>query len=168
MFYALGTNEAWIDERVNLFIALAPIIRLGNTTNKGLKKVAKNRWVVEKSLKGLGMYEVGGKDFKKEYIYNREKYCSGQITGKLCDYLDQQNVDKNQFYVKESFAAYKSKFPQPASWKQVMHFGQLAASGKFDYYDYGKIENTQKYGQKKAPEIKVSQVNKVPIAMFVG
>jgi len=77
MFYALGTNEAWIDERVNLFIALAPIIRLGNTTNKGLKKVAKNRWVVEKSLKGLGMYEVGGKDFKKEYIYNREKYCSG-------------------------------------------------------------------------------------------
>jgi hypothetical protein len=28
--------------------------------------------------------------------------------------------------------------------------------------------NIKKYGQRKTPEIKVSQVNKVPIAMFVG
>jgi hypothetical protein len=82
MFYALGTNEAWIDERVNLFIALAPIIRLGNTTNKGLKKVAKYRWAIGQSLKRLNMYEVAGKDFKE----SRKKFCTGR-KAKLCDWI---------------------------------------------------------------------------------
>ena len=84
MFYALGTNEAWLDERVNLFIALAPIIRLGHTTNAGLKKVSKYRWSIGRSLKSMHIYEVAG----KEYRDKKYKFCKGYRRGKLCDYLN--------------------------------------------------------------------------------
>ena len=33
MFYALSTNEKWIKERVNLFVALAPIASMRDATS---------------------------------------------------------------------------------------------------------------------------------------
>ena len=62
-----------------------------------------------------------------------------------------------------------SKFPQPASWKQLMHYAQFISNGNFAEYDYGKpTKNNKKYGQTQAPEIDVSKISHVPVAMFVG
>jgi hypothetical protein len=40
MFYALATNEDYLKDRINLFVALAPVLRLGNTTADALKNLA--------------------------------------------------------------------------------------------------------------------------------
>jgi len=33
MFYALSTNQEWVKEHVNLFVALAPIANMKNATS---------------------------------------------------------------------------------------------------------------------------------------
>ena len=59
-------------------------------------------------------------------------------------------------------------FPHPASWKQLAHYAQSVDSGLFREFDYEKEKNMKKYGQATPPEIDVSKISHVPIAMFVG
>jgi len=64
--------------------------------------------------------------------------------------------------------AFESHFPNGASLQQILHFSQLINSGNFQYYDYGKRMNLQKYGEEKPPLIDVTNIKDVPIALFVG
>jgi len=62
MFYALAKyEESFLKDRINLFVAMAPVLRIGHTTNGPLKKVAAQKETVESSLKSMGLYEVMGK-----------------------------------------------------------------------------------------------------------
>ena len=61
-----------------------------------------------------------------------------------------------------------SRSPQAASWKELNHFAQEAISGKFERFDYGPDENLVHYGQKTPPEIDITAIHRVPVAMFVG
>lgn len=53
-----------------------------------------------------------------------------------------------------------------ASLKQVLHFAQLATSGKFQKFDYGE-DNIKHYKKNKVPEYDLSLI-KVPITIFCG
>jgi homoserine acetyltransferase len=44
----------------------------------------------------------------------------------------------------------------------------MVLAKRFQYYDYGKEENCQKYGQPGPPEYKLSNIRDVPIALFCG
>ena len=41
MFYGLATNHEYWEERINLFVALAPVVKLCNTHSKFIKIVVK-------------------------------------------------------------------------------------------------------------------------------
>ena len=42
-------------------------------------------------------------------------------------------------------------------------------TGKFRYFDFGgKRKNLEEYGQETPPEINISDITDVPVAMFVG
>ena len=41
-------------------------------------------------------------------------------------------------------------------------------SGKFRYFDYGKRKNQEKYNRDSPPDIDISNIKDVPIALFVG
>jgi hypothetical protein len=71
MFYALATNEEWLDERVNLFIALAPVINLEHAHDSFLGSVSQKESLVEKTLSGLKLYEIFGKKWKN----NKSNVC---------------------------------------------------------------------------------------------
>ena len=50
-----------------------------------------------------------------------------------------------------------------------MHYGQMMKSGKFQRFDYGDAETNQKHYQADTPpELDLSTIEKVPVAMFVG
>jgi hypothetical protein len=44
----------------------------------------------------------------------------------------------------------------------------LVTDGKFQKFDFGKTKNLEKYGSERPPEIDVSKISKIPIAMFAG
>ena len=57
--------------------------------------------------------------------------------------------------------------PAGAGWRNIIHFGQIIKSKKFQRYDYGKTENMQRYGQETPPEYDLSKI-KVKMAIFQG
>lgn len=63
IFYALATNEDYLKERINLVVAFAPILRLGNTTDPVLKHLAVARPLLESTVQALGLWELMGKDW---------------------------------------------------------------------------------------------------------
>lgn len=51
MFYSMATNEKWLKERVNLFIALAPAVYIKNSRIANLFSfLAKFEWFLEPRL----------------------------------------------------------------------------------------------------------------------
>lgn len=62
MFVALGLNETFWKERINLFVATAPVI-VPNRNSKLFKTSAKIELVLEKILATSGIYELGGQDW---------------------------------------------------------------------------------------------------------
>jgi hypothetical protein len=56
MFYALSSNQDWVKEHVNLFVALAPIANMKNATalNK-LSDILNPTW---EALRMVGIYEI--------------------------------------------------------------------------------------------------------------
>lgn len=60
MFYALATNEDFIKEKVNLFIALAPIVRFKNAPNF-LKYASIFQSCIQKEFRKRGMWFLFGK-----------------------------------------------------------------------------------------------------------
>jgi hypothetical protein len=64
MFYALSTNSAWVNERVNLFVALAPIANMSNSTAvQPLSDILEPTWT---ALDAAGIYEVFRSKIKDE------------------------------------------------------------------------------------------------------
>ncbi len=70
-------------------------------------------------------------------------------------------------------AVYLGHFPSGTSLRTLEHYGQLNVSGKFQYYDYNfqsqnKADNWEKYHQESPPEIDLTKISRVPIAMYIG
>jgi len=64
MFYALSTNHAWVNERVNLFVALAPIANMSHAKAiDPLSDVLEPTWT---ALDATGIYEVFRSKIKNE------------------------------------------------------------------------------------------------------
>ena len=65
MFYALTQmEEEFLESRVNLFVALAPVVRLKNCKDDGLKMAAKSLSFFEKKIKDYHMHEFFGPEWK--------------------------------------------------------------------------------------------------------
>ena len=57
MFYALATNEAYLREKVSIFIALGPVMKLTHCKSSLIKFVAHNEWLLVDTCDLLGIYE---------------------------------------------------------------------------------------------------------------
>lgn len=57
--------------------------------------------------------------------------------------------------------------PAGAGWKNLIHYGQIIQSGRFQRFDYGKATNLKKYGSEQPPEYDLSKI-KVKTALFTG
>ena len=58
LFYALSVNQNLWKEKINLFIALAPVTRLNNSPNELLNNLSKYLHNIRKVFKSFGIYEV--------------------------------------------------------------------------------------------------------------
>jgi len=124
MFYALSKMEdSFLKDRINLFIAMAPVLRIGNTTNKPLKSFAGHKKTVEKSFKKMGFYEVMG----KKWFKLGDKAC--WIFPSTCNIANSFMEGGSEYNDAERSDVMNSKFPQPASWKQLMHYAQFISDG---------------------------------------
>jgi len=68
--------------------------------------------------------------------------------------------------LKERIAAYAAHFPSGVSTWVLAHFLQLAASGRFRKFDYGKEDNIIRYGQEFPPDYPLHKINLRRISIF--
>jgi lysosomal acid lipase/cholesteryl ester hydrolase len=85
----------------------------------------------------------------------------------LCAAFDEL-ISKSDYNDETRVLVSASRFPQGASWRSFSHYAQEISSDKFERYDFGLTANLRIYGQKTPPEIDISVIDKVPVAMFVG
>ena len=62
MFYALSKNENKLKDKVNLFVALAPVLRIGNTPLQHLKEMTSSREQFLSMINYYEMYEIANNE----------------------------------------------------------------------------------------------------------
>lgn len=60
---------------------------------------------------------------------------------------------------------YTSNTPAGASTKQLIHYGQEINSANFQKFDYGLLNNLNRYGSAEPPSYNLNQIT-APIALF--
>ena len=135
IFYALATNEDYLKDRINLVVAFAPILRLGNTTDAVLKALAVGRPLLESTVNTLGLWELMGKDWKDI----KGPLCS--VLPPVCELVDDIVSASSPYNDQERYKASLSKFPNAISWREISHYAQEINSGKYEKFDYGSSAN---------------------------
>lgn len=147
MFYGLATNEQYFKDKVNLFVALAPVIRLDNAQLPNfLSFLSKFQKFLEQRLADVGIHELFGKGWEVEF----EKIVK-TIPGlqNLRQYEDFSNPKYDNM---EKSKVFEGHFPHGSSVRALAHYSQIFNNKKFAYYDYSdKNENLRKYGQETPP-----------------
>ena len=72
MFYALAMRPKFWAKRINLFVALAPAVKLGNPGGRLMDLGLKLNGFVERRLAKAGIYELFGQGWVNKYGYIRK------------------------------------------------------------------------------------------------
>ena len=68
MLYALATNEEYLKDKINFFVALAPCTRMDHGKLINIFSIlAKFEWFLEAKLAEVGIYELFGKGWEIEF-----------------------------------------------------------------------------------------------------
>ena len=164
MFSALAYNHGSIQDKVNIFLATAPVANLKNSPNSMIHQAAGQWKLLESTLKTFRAYEIRNPTqdkLLKSFCGTFSGLCSG-----ITAFLD---MESSPYNVKEREEVQDARPGSSASLNQIVHYGQLADSGIFRQYDWGSDKkNIAHYGTKNIPVITLEKIAKVPVAMFVG
>lgn len=139
MFVALAENYGNLRDKVDLFVAFAPIAYMGHSTNWFMRKVISSYSEVERIMFYEDLYEINGTSLNN-------------VEGYVCKVLPCTLASK---YNREDLTELINMRPaNSASWKQIIHYAQNIATGKFRQFKYlSKAENLARYGTSEPPEI---------------
>jgi len=159
MFYALSTNQEWVKEHVNLFIALAPIANMKNSKAIDiLSDILEPAW---KILDGLGIYEVF-KSTVKQNLINDLSSPFLKWTGWVKDLV--ADVADTKYGNPTAAAVSTNRFPNETSVKSLIHLGLLNKDENF--VNMARDEPCFFYCSAN-PVLELNQIT-LPVALFNG
>ncbi|NXG72334.1 LIPM Lipase, partial [Baryphthengus martii] len=170
--YSQGTTIAFIAfstmpelaQKIKLYFALAPV-----TTIKYARSIARKLlYLPEKLLRGM----LGKREFLPQSECLRRllvPLCNHQGFARLCRSVifsvggyNLKNIDMNRINV------YIAQTSTGTSVQNIIHWSQVAHSGKFQAYDWGSSKkNMEKYQQTTPPLYNVEEMT-VPTAVWTG
>lgn len=151
MFYALATNEQYLKSRLNLFVALAPVVSMNNSSMVGFWKILLGKChQLEKLLQRIGIFELFGKSWER--IFETILRFIPDLRGlrKLQKFFNPKYDDAGRAKI------FEGHFPHGTNFRSIIHYAQLHLAQKFRYFDYGIEENQKRYGNDEPPEIDVT------------
>jgi hypothetical protein len=150
MYYLLATNEEYVKKKVNVFIALGPVMKLTHCKSALIQLVAFNEWLLVDTCELLGIYEF----FPANWLTTGAmKLLCGTIP-KLCELGDYLIADEDITLDDEKrLQVYMGHFPSGTSLRCLDHYGQILNSDSFQKFNFGKKENEKRYGQDTPPTI---------------
>ncbi|KAI5632672.1 alpha/beta-hydrolase lipase region domain-containing protein [Phthorimaea operculella] len=155
-FFVMGSLRPEYNNKIQLSCHIAPVAYMGNVGNPFLKLVASLSGPLKNVLDDLGFRELFAKHqlihFVTEFLC---QYAPDQICGtaySLATGYKQGSISSRNLAI-----AFGHLFAG-ISTKDLVHFGQLVTSGRFQRYDYGRKKNMQRYGSPIPPEYDLSKV----------
>jgi len=163
MFCALSDNMEFFRDRLNVFVALAPVVKLENCSNS-LIKLVKDSNKIEKLMIKSGLYELTPlkKNNKSAAYLHRLLPSLSDLGIKLLSDEDTNEINP------KSIEAFMAHYPSGTSLKTLLHFKQLMNTGEFRHFDYGVDENIKRYGTPFSPLIPLENIEDFPVAMIAG
>lgn len=173
MFAALtdpATTE-YVNSKIKVFIALAPVVYLSNANSRILKFLGHDSILIKTAeLWGVDEWLPGA--CSKTSVQSEFEYLICKLDVNLCDIFISLIADYNPKYDNQKqFPIFVEHNPSGSSLQSVLHYRQLFVSDKyhpiFRKYDYGKKENTKKYGQAIPPDYDLNKI-RIPIRGYIG
>lgn len=142
MFYGLATNEEFFKDRVNLFVALAPAVRLDKSSTANLLNIlAKFDWFLEAKLGEIGIHELFGKGWEIEF----ERII--KLIPGLSNLRQYEDLTNSEIDDPEKSKVFEGHFPHGSSIRAIVHYSQIYNNKRFAKFDYRSAEkNMEKYG----------------------
>lgn len=173
MFAALSDpkTQAFVNSKINVFIALAPVAYVANANSPMVKWLAADTPLIE-ACKLFNIDEfLPGACSKTSAQSEFEKYVC-LLDHKLCDLFISLVADYNPKYDNEKrFPFFVQHNPSGSSLRSALHYRQLyecdGHNPKFLKFDFGKKTNEKVYGQALPPEYDFTLIN-IPVRGFTG
>ena len=117
MFSALSYNFGDLQDKLNYFAALAPIVNLRNSPNTLMQAGASNWWGLFKTASLFGTYELNDP--------KTDKFMRGvcDLFGRVCTGIEQFfNIDYSPLNNVERTTVHNARPGSSASLRQVVHY----------------------------------------------
>lgn len=142
MFMGASLNPDYFTEKINLFVALAPVASTANIPVGYIREAAKYIRVLEFVL--VNHFGYANWFAPMPEADDAIVMLCGILSG-LCDkfagILHHDGVDNG-----ERFDVFMSNEPSGQSYRTFVYYAQMINSGSFNMYDYGRIKNQKIYG----------------------
>lgn len=160
MFGLLSTRPEY-QEKVDKFIALAPVARVSNiyTPFRHLSKFYfAFSWM--SSMKGPFLLSTTAKRYITRFICNSpvRSLCSNLLFSISGFSQDNLNISR--------IGVYSAEYPGGTSFKNMLHWLQAIRSGDFKKFDYGLTGNLEHYGSATPPRYNMDRIAKTKIYLF--
>jgi len=164
VMFAKASEDQLFGKKIKKFFALGPVTTVGHVTGPA-RLFGKIHSVINAGsiLTGIGEFLP-----KSKWINSvATTFCKTALKP-LCSNIlfllaGQDTAQLNQ----TRLPVYLTHTPAGTSVQNVVHFGQMIESGKFQKHDFGFIGNAWHYGTVKAPEYVVSRME-VPTILYWG
>lgn len=151
----------WVQESVDLFLALSPDAYLGNTDSYALQSLLEYTTVVQAFPSGTQSA------LASDTVLGAEHDLCIAPGGYLCTLAMAAVFGSGGLDSAVSIKAYLEHFPAGTSAKDMVHVSQLIKSQQFQRFDYGTAGNLERYGSQNPPAYDMSKLT-VPTALFFG
>lgn len=165
MFYALAQDSDWFKDHLGIFIALAPVTRLSEDALTSLHSISRSDKVLY-WLDKFGLTETfyDSKVMKNLAVMTVKAFPS--IMDKVSILLHDLKPEVNDY---EAMRIFWYHGIGGSSYKAMRHWRQIIKTETFTRYDFGSsLLNMSNYGQTTPPDIDISKIHSVPIALMVG
>ena len=138
MFLGASLNPDYFKEKINLFIALAPVANTSYVTAPLGKVFAPYISLIQHSMVGvLHMYNWFDSADKK-YLLN---ICNHRLAAPLCQKFLYGHFFNTKVDNLERVPVFMYNEPSGQSWRTFVYYAQMMNSGRYALYDYGKRKN---------------------------
>jgi len=164
VMFAESSEDPEFGKKIKKFFALGPVTTVGKVIG------AARLFGKIHSLIDAGSWITGAGEFlpKNTFIDTIAKtFCKSQLKSLCTNILFLLSGTDTIHLNQTRLPVYMTHTPAGTSAQNVVHFGQMIQSGKFQKHDYGFIGNLWHYGVTTAPEYVVSKME-VPTVLFWG
>lgn len=165
MFYALATNQNKIAPKLNLFVALAPVVTFKQ--NPYARTLTPLTSILDRPLRKMlednNVFSITKEDLFKNWTILGFDF--GSFLLAMFDAVEGSMTYNDNKWMRICAHWMNTR----ASVKQILHYKQIAESGQFQMFDHNDgWKNTVAYNSVTPPVINLTKITQVPVAHFIG